>query len=201
MDTKVIKSLAARVKEEADQAYDNDSANQEIRNQEIIRCAANLAHRGLLQNVNRIGLFTDLSRIPTKHLASLVSTVKSTVGIMEDTGCDLVAIFDSLKCEELTIGFQSLGTKESSALGRAMKSLDIEVRLIEVHELDVEAMTENSEKWDGEWYLWCQCEIAVTYARELRRWAQRSGYSYFEEHINEQQEDMIVNLHGVEVCP
>ena len=41
----------------------------------------------------------------------------------------------------------------------------------------------------------------ITYAKKLRRWAHRRGYSYFEEDINEQQEDMIVNLHSIEVHP
>ena len=47
-----------------------------------------------------------LSQVPPEHLATLASCVMGSVGIMNVSGCDLVTILDSLKCEFLVIDSQ-----------------------------------------------------------------------------------------------
>ena len=191
MDIKVKQSLIVRVYEEA--------LGQNLRlnasNLELIRCAANLAHRGLITVLNSLSLgdgelgVTDLSTVPTHHLASLVSTVRTSVDICNVTGCDLVTIFDSLECEELVYYNHTtnprLGWEETKALGRAMNSrvsdvvelfdvaLDVEAL---ADELDVEALTENVKR-SRDLHLICESRI-VTNAMELRRWAHGEGLSY-----------------------
>ena len=107
MDTEVIRSLAARVR-------DNLTTPDVSQNVELIRCAANLLHRGLMGKMESIWLGDpwntgDLSTVPTEHLVSLVSSVKDTVTIENVNSWDLVPIFDSLNCEELKISHQRLG--------------------------------------------------------------------------------------------
>ena len=185
MDIEVKQSLVVRVYEEA--LGQNLPENRENAfNLESIKCAANLAHRGLITVLNSLCLgrfgVTDLSTIPTHHLASLVSTVRYSVDIVNVTGCDLVTIFDSLQCEELTYQNEPnprLGREESKALGRAMNSRVSHVVWLFVVELDVEALTENI-KWSRD--LEFKCEkgkgLGNSYARELRRWAHGEGLSY-----------------------
>ena len=60
------------------------------------------------------------------------------------SGCDLVSLLTSLKCQELIIHRQTLGREETQALVRAMES-DVErVRLNVEVTLDIEALTEYS---------------------------------------------------------
>ena len=157
MDTEVIKSLAAHVK-------DNLNTPDTLPNLELIKCAANLAHRGLLDEVNSLLLCDkwnvgDLSTVPTKPLASLASRVKGIVHIDEVTGCDLVTIFDSLNCQELSITSQRLGREETKALWRAMKSCVRNVSLYDVDELDVEALPEFPELRRREEHTFCMWEF------------------------------------------
>ena len=208
MDTEVIKSLAARVK-------DNLTTPDTLPNLELIRCAANLAHRGLLDDVNSLLLCDkwnvgDLSTVPTKHLASLASRVKGIVHIDEVTGCDLVTIFDSLNCQELSITSQRLGREETKALWRAMKTSRVQkVSLYDVDELDVEALPEFPELGRNIHFV-CGSSTEVKYARELRRWAHREGLCYvisneegdfrnddFEDEDNEQDKDKIGKVYKI----
>ena len=207
MDTEVIKSLAAHVK-------DNLNTPDTLPNLELIKCAANLAHRGLLDEVNSLLLCDkwnvgDLSTVPTKPLASLASRVKGIVHIDEVTGCDLVTIFDSLNCQELSITSQRLGREETKALWRAMKSCVRNVSLYDVDELDVEALPEFPELGRNIHFV-CGSSTEVKYARELRRWAHREGLCYvisneegdfrnddFEDEDNEQDKDKIGKVYKI----
>ena len=87
-----------------------------------ICCAASLAHHGLLGSVDSLDLYNDLASVPPEHLTSLVSCVAGKVEIMNISGCDLVTIIDSVKCEDLHIYNQCLGGEETQALLRAIES-------------------------------------------------------------------------------
>ena len=87
-------------------------------------CAASLAHHGLLFSMERLGLRNiDLSSVPAQHLSSLVSCVISYLSISNVSGCDLVSLLTSIKCQVLTIRNQSLGREETKALLQAMVSV------------------------------------------------------------------------------
>ena len=84
-----------------------------------ITCAASLAHHGLLGSVSEVMLRdVDLSSVPTRHQASLASCVKTSVSIENVSGCDLVAILDSLNCQAL----RRLSVEETRTLVQAMES-------------------------------------------------------------------------------
>ena len=105
--------------------------NKWDRNGEI-KYAASLAHQGLLGSFkyHELGLRGDLSSVPAEHLASLVSAVGYSLVINNVGGCDLVTILDSIKCESLSLNIhQSLGSKETQALVRAIESWLTVVRL------------------------------------------------------------------------
>ena len=169
MDTELIKSLTDRV-------------GNNLINLKSIKCAANLARHGMLNDLESIELGDpwitgDMSTVPAERLASLVSCVKDTVNIEEFYGGDLGTIFDSLNCKLLSISNQNLGRRESYALGRAMGSRVDVVMLYDVDELDVEALTEHTELGRC-MNLICRSETDITYAWELRRWAHRERVAY-----------------------
>ena len=71
----------------------------------------------------------DLSTVPAEHLASLVSCVTNLITIRGVSGCDMVSIMDSVKCEVLSLQRQRLDNEETSALVRAMETRVEEVVL------------------------------------------------------------------------
>ena len=115
-----------------------------------VKCAASLAHHGLLDSVDELKLWdVDLSLVPAHHLASLVSCVTGFLSIETDTGLDLVNILSSVsKIETITIsttstfGSHELGREETQALVRAMEDSVEGVTLY--GELDTEALAEYS---------------------------------------------------------
>ena len=109
-------------------------------------CAASLAHHSLLGSVDTMKLFgTDLSPVPPKHLASLTSCVTGRLIVIENvSGCDLVTLFTSLKCEELYIKKQSLGREETQAMVQAMETGVLGLSLVGGMTLDIKAFTEYS---------------------------------------------------------
>ena len=164
---------------------------------DLIKCAANLAHRGLLGCVSSIWLgdiwtVGDLSIVPTHHLASLVSSAMISVNIDNVTGCDLVSVLDSLNCEKLSIRHQRLGREETQALVRAMESRVENVLLKDVDiELGIETLTEYSGQGRCR-VLTCTSETDLTYVRELMRWAGRKEWFYGltpEQDDGEEEED------------
>ena len=85
--------------------------------------AADLAHQGLLGSVEKMKLYGyNLSSVPAKHLIALTSSLTQRIGIWKVSGCDLVAIMDSLKCEEIEISDHVLSSEETRALIRALDS-------------------------------------------------------------------------------
>ena len=110
-----------------------------------LRCAASLAHHGLLGSVYKLRLYyVDLSPVPAQHLASLFSCVTRELRIENVSGCDLVSLLSSLKCKWF-ISRQSLGREETRALVRAMET-GLKALLLGCGEmtLDMEALAEYS---------------------------------------------------------
>ena len=142
-----------------------------------LMCSASLAHKGLLDSVRLMALRDlDLSSIPSKHLASLVSCVTSLLRIQNVTGCDLVSILSSLKCEHLFITRQRLGREETLALMQAMELGVEHVILLEEVTLDIEALTEYSGQGvcrEVELYN----DTADRYREEMRTWAMSINWS------------------------
>ena len=92
--------------------------------------AADLAHHGLLGSLRELHLVNlDLSLVPTEHLASLASCVRGTFSINDIKARDLASVLNSLKCDELIISRQEIGTELSQALVQAMESGVAEVTL------------------------------------------------------------------------
>ncbi len=124
LDTKVIERLHGRLHKR--NKWDPNGREYLYE----IKYAASLAHQGLLGSFkyHELTLHGDLSSVPDEHLASLVSAVGDSLEINNVRGCDLVTILDSIKCESLYIN-QSLGSKETQALVRAIESWLTVVRL------------------------------------------------------------------------
>ena len=132
LENEVITKLTTWVREKATGLKANE-----------ISSVAALAHH-IHFNIDYIILaHIDLSKVPTSHLMSLVSSVTETLLIEDVNGCDLVTLLDSVKCGGLSINTQSLGREETQALVRALESRVEEMRLYDV-ELDIEALTEYS---------------------------------------------------------
>merc|ERR1712227_1143818 len=85
-----------------------------------------------------------MSPLPAKHLASLASCVTGYLWIVNVSGCDLVSLLTSLKCEALHISRQSLGREETHALVQAMESGVEKVMLGGEVTLDIGALTKYS---------------------------------------------------------
>ena len=141
-----------------------------------LMCSASLAHNGLLNSVRLMALRDlDLSPVPAQQLASLASCVTSILRIQNVTGCDLVSIISSVKCEFLIIGSQSLGRKETLALVQAM---DARVEEVELHgevTLDIEALSEYSGQGVcGEVRLYGNTRDR--YREQLRTWASNRNW-------------------------
>ena len=107
-------------------------------------CGLSLAHHGLLGSGFRFMTLdnVDLSPVPTQHMASLVSCVTDELGIWNVSGCDMVSILTSVKCQELHIRWQSLGREETKALVQAMETRVEKLILGEMVTLDPEALDE-----------------------------------------------------------
>ena len=88
-----------------------------------IRCAASLANKGLLGNVEALKLEdADLSSVPAQNLLSLVSCVRFVVKIENDRGCDLLKILESVRSSWLKIRRHSLDTEETKTLVKALET-------------------------------------------------------------------------------
>ena len=133
--------------------------------------AASLAHNGLLGSVKYMTL-TDvyLRDIPAQHLASLASCVTRYLHIENVSGCYLVSILTSVKCQRL--GIYSLGREETKALVQAMESGVEEVMLGGRVTLDIEALTEYSGQG-----VCREVELRNDrYREELRTWAKTRSW-------------------------
>ena len=140
----------------------------------MVRCAASLAHHGLLDSVYVESMMlsdVDLSPVPAQHLASLASCVSDRAGIYDVSGCGLVSFIDGVQCiDTLWIRSQSLGREETWALVQAMVS---SVQNVELHDevtLDIEALAEyrgNSRCTSVKLFS----DTAARYREQLRTWA------------------------------
>ena len=116
--------------------------------------AASLAHLGLLGSPDCLEIDCDLqgrdaaqvlSIIPSEKLAALVSSVTWCVYIRNASAGLSCLVLQSLKCDEVFIDDQSLGTEETQALVRAMETCVKEVILRGRHvTLDTEALLQYS---------------------------------------------------------
>ena len=136
LDSGEIQQFAYQIKDELEMGE---------RSLEILTCAAALAHRGFIKDVEDISLIEiDLRTVPTKHLASLTSTITEKLDINFNVrGCDLVAIFDSLQCTELELRCENYGMEVTQALVRAMESgvKEVIVHYADDSDLDIDALT------------------------------------------------------------
>ena len=174
-----------------------------------LTCAASLAHHGFLGSVNRLELhYADLSQVPAQHLASLASCVTRFIKIENVSGCDLVSILNSLKCEELFIHRLRLGWDETRALVRAMESGVKKVTLWPEVKLDIEVLSEYSGKGqctslEQDTSL-CQ-GLGPRYREELRNWARsrnwgiktRGGYDIYYSKASGPSTEEFFNIHGI----
>ena len=162
LDTGVIESLAKRV---------IGGLGEYPSSLPGITCAASLAHHRLLGLVRVMYLWdVDLTSVPAEHLASLASSVRRRVDIVNVRGCGLVTILDSVKSKDLCIRRQSLGREETQALVRLMESGVEEVRLNEEVTLDIWALIEYSG-WGKCGVVKCYSDTAPRYREQLRTWA------------------------------
>ena len=147
-----------------------------------MKCAASLAHHGLLGSVRDLDLcLVDLSSVPAQHLSSLVSCVTRSLCIEEVSGCDLVSTLTSLKCKDFHIARhrQRLGREETQALVQAMESRVEDVRLSSEVTLDIEALTQYSGQGVCKRVMLYDDTAECTvdrYREELRTWARRRNW-------------------------
>ena len=96
---------------------------QSMHSLQDIRCAASLANKGLLGNVEALKLEdADLSSVPAQNLLSLVACVRFVVKIENDRGCDLLKILESVRSSWLKIRRHSLDTEETKTLVKALET-------------------------------------------------------------------------------
>ena len=141
-----------------------------------LRCAASLAHHGLLYSVYLLVLRNvDLSPVPAQHLASLASCAQYALRIKNVSGCDLVSLLSSLKCKMLDIIRQSLGREETQALVQAMETGVKLVALCGGLTLNMETLTEYSGQGVCR-YIGLQDDTAARYRGELLTWARSRNW-------------------------
>ena len=134
-------------------------------------CAASLAHHGVLGSVKKL-LLVDLDRspVPAQHLASLVSSVTKELSIMNVTGCDMVGILSSLKCQHFSFDKQSLGSEETRALVLAMESGVEYMFMGGDFTLDIKTLS----KYSGQGVcrkIHLGTDATIRYREDLRTWA------------------------------
>ena len=146
---------------------------------ELITCLVALAHHNHMQlNIYSIKLAdVDLSTVPTPHLLSLISRLPTSLGIENVTGCDLVALLNSVQCKILIIKRQYLGKEETQALLKAMETRVEMVRLFDV-ELDMEALPEYSGQGRCTVLDYHTKEIAtdIKYVEKMKTWAEEKTW-------------------------
>ena len=142
-----------------------------------LKCAANLAHHGLLGSMDRLWLYDfDLSPVPSQHLTSLASSVTRCLSIGNVSGCDLVSILNIIKFYDLHIHRQTLGREETQALVQAMESRVVRVMLVDAVTMDIDALAEYSGQGVCKSIVLCQYTVD-TCKEELMTWARRRNWS------------------------
>ena len=147
----------------------------------VIICAASLAHHRLLGSVKKMELANvDLSSVPSEQLASLASSVTESVEISNALGCDLVTFLDSVKSEKLIICKESLDSKETEALVRAMESRVEEVELVYKATLEIRDLMEYSGQGKCR-KVKCYGDTKGKYREQLRTWAESRNWEVTED--------------------
>ena len=153
-----------------------------------IRCAASLANKGLLGNVEHLTLKdADLSSVPVQNLASLVACVRSSVYKEDVGGCDLLKILESVRSDHLVIFRQSLDTEETKTLVKAL-----ETNLERFYwwgygegstPPDITAMTQYSGLGKCKHMSFVNMNFVkgVKYKEQFRTWAEGKDWEMFEE--------------------
>ena len=171
LQTDVIESLAARIRAKWEYWYNNPSLPE-------ITTAASLAHHGFLGSVKVMVLEdVDLASVPAEHLASLAACATERVVIQNVSNTDLTSILDSSNSDELYIDKQSLSTRETRAMVRAMANVE-EVMLGFMGEvtLDISTLVTYDGRGKCERVLFTN-NTAVKYREEVQRWAKRISWT------------------------
>ena len=137
----------------------------------------------------------DLDSVPTEHLASLASCVDFKLHII-NVHSTLINILDNIKSEYLVIKKQCLGSEETQAMVRAMKS---RVKNVELHEgvsLDLTTLTQYSGHGTCEW-VWCYGDTADKYREGVRTWGQMINWSLHEAGREIQIEMYVLNIQNI----
>ena len=109
--------------------------------------AGMLAHHGFLGSVEGMVLQdVDLASIQASHLASLVSCVTEYIDINNIKICDPIPLLENIKCDNLYISNQALGTEETKALVRVMESHVKMVKFTPEPNLDIKELMQYSGK-------------------------------------------------------
>ena len=147
-----------------------------------ITAAADLAHHGILDSVDRMWLEdVDLASVPAEHLASLASSVKWHIEIVNVRIRDLSPILASVQCPYLWISAQSLGSEETKALVGTMESTVEELVLGYEGEvsLDIKTLTQYTGGGKCQEVRPCCFKTRDKYWDELRGWTQRNHWVWW----------------------
>ena len=137
----------------------------------VMTCAASLAHLRLLGSVREMRLRdVNLTSVSAEHLVSLSSSVTECVDIQSVCGCDLDTILDNVKITTLEIGYQSLDSKETQALVRAMESGVERVWLKSETRLNMEGLIEYNGQGKCK-EVKCWYDTRDKYRKQLKTWA------------------------------
>ena len=151
-----------------------------------VTCAASLAHHGLLGPVERLRLFVvDLTSVPVKQLTSLVSCVTDDLFIRSVSGCDLTRVLEAVRCRNLFIDSQALGSEETQALMWAMESSVEKLGLGQDGDmtLDISVLVQYSGHGKCRW-IKCYYETAANYREKLRLWAESKHWKVSVDHAS-----------------
>ena len=138
---------------------------------------ASLAHHGLLGSMDKLCLDTvDLATIPADLLASLISCSREEVRIRDVKNCDMISLLDSVQCEQLKIGTQSLSSEETLALVRAMESRveRLKLAIASMGEITLDMAVLSQYSGLGKCYrVLFGGVFLVKYYEEVRSWAKK----------------------------
>ena len=142
---------------------------------------ASLAHHGLLGSMDRLLLNTaDLATVPADLLASLISYSREEVAIRNVKNCDMISLLDSVQCEQLRIGIQSLSSEETMSLVRAMESRVERLKLASEGDITLDMAVLSQYSGLGKCYkVLFEGVFLVKYYEEVRSWTKKIQWREF----------------------
>ena len=170
-------------------------------NPSVVTEAAMLAHQGVLRPLTILELWrVDLASVPTQHLCSLLACVTDRIILGCVWSIDLSHILDHVKCRELRLIGQMLGTEDTQALVRAMR---FSVQMVNIgsmplglsSEVDFGTLTNYDGK--GECILVeCSENAKHIYKDNLRSWAKQINWDVEDNSFSIliKQDAMILNI-------